>query len=143
MNLDLILSILSIVGIGGIVGAFFTYVWEKKKQIQIKENEIKEARYRCTLLLMYAYINPSELSNLKLIRPEIKDLTDLKKELQTEWVGSWIFAGDDTLQAFKEFLEEPNENNFAKTVLSMGKELWNKRSKLPLDYFSIKGFQAK
>lgn len=37
----------------------------------------------------------------------------MKEELQTEWVCSWIFTGDDTFQAFKEFLEKPNENNFA------------------------------
>ena len=92
---------------------------------------------------MYAYINPSELSNINQLRPDIRDMADLKRELQTERVGSWIFARDDTLQEFKEFLEEPNENKFAKIVLSMRKELWNKRLKLPLDYFSIKGFQAK
>src|SRR3990172_748917 len=140
MSLELILSILSVIGIGSILGAFFTYFWQKRKEIQLKENELKEKRYLCTLLLMYTYINPEELKGLNRIRPEIQNLDDLKKELQTEWVNSWIFAGDDTIKSFKKFLESPNENNFAETVLSMRKELWNKKSKLPLSAFSIKSF---
>lgn len=140
MSLEFILPILSVIGIGGVLGAFFTYFWQKRKEIQLKENELKEKRYLCTLLLMYAYINPEELKSLKRIRPEIQNLEDLKRELQTEWVNSWIFAGDDTIKSFKKFLESPNENNFAETVLSMRKELWTKKSKLPLSAFSIKSF---
>ncbi len=118
MSLEFILPILSVIGIGGVLCAFFTYFWQKRKEIQLKENELKEQRYLCTLLLMYAYINPEELKSLKRIRPEIQNLDDLKRELQTEWVNSWIFAGDDTIKSFKKFLESPNENNFAETVLS-------------------------
>lgn len=133
-------SILGILGVGGLIAAFFTFLWEKQKEIQLKENELKERRYLCILVLMYAYVNPKELKMLKQHRPEIQNLGDLKRELQTEWVNSWIFAGDRTIESFKKFLEEPNENNFAETVLSMRKELWNTKSNLPLSTFTVKGF---
>lgn len=140
MALEIILAILGVIGTGGVVGAFFTYVWQRRSEMQSKENELKERRYLASLLLMYAYINPKELKPLQRFRPEIQNTDDLKRELQTEWVNSWIFAGDATIWAFKKFLEEPNESNFATTVLSMRKELWNKKSKLPLSIFSIGSF---
>jgi len=140
MSLELILSILGVIGTGGIIATFFTYLWEKKKIIQLKENELKEKRYLCILLLMYSYVNPKELKDLKRFRPEIQNQEDLKRELQTEWVNSWIFAGDKTIEAFKNFLENPTENNFVETVLSMRKELWNKKTKLQLSTFTVKNF---
>ena len=140
MSLEVILSVLGVIGTGGIIAAFFTYFWEKKKTIQLKENELKERRYLCILLLMYAYVNPKELKALKRFRPEIQSQEDLKRELQTEWVNSWIFAGDKTIEAFKAFIENPTEKKFAETVLSMRKELWNKKTKLPLSAFTVKGF---
>lgn len=137
---EISLSILSFIGIGGIVSAFFTYFWQKRKEVQLKENELKERRYLCTLLLMYAYIRPQELTSLRRMRPEIQNQDDLKRELQTEWVNSWIFAGDKTIMSFKRFIENPNQENFAKTVLAMRKDLWNKKSKLSLQTFTIEGF---
>ena len=135
--MDTLLSILGILGIGSVIAAFFTYFWQTKKEVQLKENELKEKRYRCTLLLMYALINPKELKALREIRPDIRDLPTLKRELQVEWVSSWIFANDETIKAFKGFLSNPSEETFAKTAIAMKKELWGKSSKLPISIFSI------
>jgi hypothetical protein len=140
---ELILSILSAIGVSGIIAAFFTYFWQKRKEIQIKENELKEKRYLCILLLMYAFVNPQEFASLKRHRPELQTKDDLRRELQLEWVNSWIYAGDDTIQSFKKFIENSNEDTFAQTILSMRHELWNKKSKLPLSTFSTKSFLEK
>lgn len=90
---------------------------------------------------MYTYINPSELESLRRYnREEIKDMDDLKRELQTEWVNSWIFADDNTMMGFKNFLEAPSETTFAETVIAMRKDLWGKNTNLPVSAFSIKSF---
>lgn len=137
MPLETVLSLLSLIGVGGIVAAFFTYFWQKRKDILLKENELKEKRYLCILLLMYAHIDPKAFESLKPHRPDIKSKDDLKRELNAEWVNSWIFASDDTIKSFKKFLNEPTENSFAETVLAMRKELWGKKSKLPTSTFSL------
>jgi len=139
-EIEVILGVLSVIGIGGVLTASITYLWEKRKERQFKENELKEKRYLCTLLLMYAFINPNELDNLKRNRPEIKNLKGLERELQLEWVNSWIFASDETIKLFKDFLDSPNEKTFAKTILSMRKELWGKETRLPISEFTIKSF---
>lgn len=71
---------------------------------------------------MYGYINQSELESLKRFRSAIKNMEDLKRELQTEWVHSWIFADDNTITTFKNFLETPSETTFVETVLAMRKD---------------------
>jgi hypothetical protein len=126
--------------IGGILVAFCNYIWGKQKERARKENELKERRYFCTILLMYALIDPTELDQLKKLRPDIKNLDDLKRELKTEWVNSWIFADDQTILCLKEFLNQPDEKTFTNTVLSMRKELWNKSSKLTVSDFWLAGF---
>ena len=126
--------------IGGVLVAFCNYIWGKQKERATKENELKERRYLCTILLMYALLDPTELDQLQKNRPDIKNLDDLKRELKTEWVNSWIFADDQTILSFKEFLNQPTERTFLKTVLSMRKELWNKSSKLTVAELWLTGF---
>jgi len=140
---EIITTVLSLIGVSTIIGAIFTYFFQKRKEIFMKESELKQKRYLCTILLMYAYLNKEELNSLQRVRPEIKNLTELRKELITEWVNSWIFASDNTLLAFKEFIESPSEKTFAKTVLSMRKESGGKNSKLPVDFFTLESFSKE
>ncbi len=81
MSWDILLSIFSIVGIGGIIGAFFTYWWNKRQEIELKNFEFKERRYKCIMILMYVYIKPDELKNLVHNRPDIRNIEDLKKRI--------------------------------------------------------------
>jgi len=130
-------TIIGLLGIGGITGAFFTYFWQKRKEIELKVNELKQKRYSCILILMYTYINKKEFKNLNLRRPEIRTFEDLKNELKTEWVNSWMFADDKIITSLKDFIDNPNEKTFADTVLYMRKDLWGSKTKLPLSTFSL------
>lgn len=134
---EIILSIISIIGIGGILSAFFTYLWQKKKELFLRENELKKTRYLSILLQMYTLINPTQLEKLKPIRPDIKSMDDLKEELKTEWVNTLIYSSDGTITTFKNFISNPNEKSFIQTVLSMRKELWGKKSKLTFTSLAI------
>jgi hypothetical protein len=137
---DFILSVLGIVGVSGIVGAFFTYFCQKKKEIGLKEKEYQLQRYKVVLLLIYAYIKPDEQSALRRFRPDIQNKGDLKRELQVEWVGAWLFA-DDSTEGLKTFIDQPDEANSDKTILSIREEMWSKKTDLSLDPFSIKSSQ--
>lgn len=129
---QIIIAVLS----GGVIVAIIQFFLDKRKEIQSKESALKQKRYQCIVLLMYAYIKPEELSNISKIRPELTTKDCIKRELQTEWVNTWLYADDKTVKEFRNFLIKPNEENFAKTTLSMRKELWNRRTKLnPKEFF--------
>ncbi|NTU49814.1 MAG: hypothetical protein HGA87_02800 [Desulfobulbaceae bacterium] len=56
MTINEIIPILSLLGIGGIVGAFFNSFWERSKTISLQKQEYKEKRYLAIILLMYGFL---------------------------------------------------------------------------------------
>jgi hypothetical protein len=53
-----IISALTLLGLGGIVGGYITYLLDKKKAREFKVLEQKERRYKSSLLYMDAYFEP-------------------------------------------------------------------------------------
>lgn len=46
MNLNVIISSLTLLGFGGIIGAYFNHLFEKKKEIELHIRERKEDQYK-------------------------------------------------------------------------------------------------
>ena len=53
-TMQLIISALTLLGIGGVIGGYFSYVFAKRKELQFKILELKEKRYRSCILFMDA-----------------------------------------------------------------------------------------
>lgn len=45
-DIQLILSFLGILGIGGVIGAYFSHFFEKKREIELRQRERKEEQYK-------------------------------------------------------------------------------------------------
>ncbi len=122
-----IIAVLGLAGIGGIVATSLTYVYEKRKQIKLSEQQLKENRYKNILAKMCSHLN-AEYADY--IRWDGKKPDNLKKELELEWFYSLVFASDDFVKALKEFIQKPDNTTYAKTVIAMRKDLWNKKTSL-------------
>ena len=46
INIQFILSFLGLLGIGGVIGAYFNHVFEKKREIELRQRERKEDQYK-------------------------------------------------------------------------------------------------
>lgn len=132
-----IIAILGIVGIGGIIATSLTYVYEKRKQIKFSEQEEKEKRYKAMVLHMRTIIKPDDLKYMRLHRPDLNNIEDVKNEVETEWYNSLLFASDDVIKSLKEFILKPNNATYAKTVMAMRKDLWNKKTSLKAEEISL------
>jgi len=132
-----IIAILGVVGIGGIIAASLTYILDKRKQIKFSEQQLKETRYKIIIAKMGVYLNSVYLKCIHF--PERKNLKpeDLKKELEMEWVKSWLFASDDVVINLKKFILNPNNANYGKTVLAMRKDLWSTKTDLKAEDCSL------
>jgi hypothetical protein len=75
---------------------------------------------------MFSYLNKDQLDllKLKIVRPDIVNLDDLKMELELEFTNMFIFAEKNTIINFRNFINKPNFNTYIKTVNSMRRELW-------------------
>lgn len=57
-------SALTLLGLGGIVGGYITYLLDKKKEREFKVLEQKEKRYKSCLLFMDASFKPENIKYL-------------------------------------------------------------------------------
>lgn len=135
-----IITVLGVVGIGGIVATSITYILEKRKQIKFREQELKETRYKIIIAKMGVLLNSKYLDNIIFQTKKEEKTIDsewVKKELEMEWFNSWLFASDDVVYNLKAFILQPNNTNYGKTVLAMRKDLWNKKTDLKAEECSL------
>lgn len=127
---EIVIALLGVVGTASIITACLTYVFDKRKKIAFREQEYKEMRYKAMVLHMKCLLIPSDLKYMQLQRPDLKNMDDVKNEVETEWYNSLLFASDDVIKSLKEFIQTPNNTTYAKTVFAMRKDCWNKKTSL-------------
>ncbi len=77
-----IVSALTLLGIGGIVGGYVSYFLDKKKERAFKVLEQKERRYKSCLLYMDAYFEPKNIKYLSSRQPDIDNAQDVLEYLK-------------------------------------------------------------
>ncbi len=127
-----ILSALTLLGVGGILGGYITYLLDKKKEREFKVLEQKEKRYKSCLLYMDAFFEPKNIKYLSSRQPDIDDASDVIEYLKMEYHEMMLYASKDVIFSVKAFIENPARDNFLKTILTMRQDLSN-RSDLDLD----------
>lgn len=141
MNLESIVSVLTLLGIGGICGNFFRILWERKNTAILQKQEFMEKRYKAIVLLMLSCLD-FEKEKIHLHesgRQYIKSLNDLKDELRMEWNNMILFASEDVLVKTHAFLQHPSQESYQKVALAMRCDLWGgKISTRKLEELSIK-----
>ena len=129
-----ILSALTLLGLGGILGGYITYLLDKKKEREFKVLEQKEKRYKSCLLYMDAFFEPKNIKYLSSRQPDIDDAKDVIEYLKMEYHEMILYASKDVIFSVKSFIENPTRDNFLKTILTMRQDLSNKKD---LDLSSI------
>lgn len=123
-ELQIIISLVTTFGIGGILGAYFKSHFERKK-------ELKKTRYEAILMLMLAKLDPKDgLEKVKAFRSDLKSVTDLDKEIKTEYYNAIIFAGDNVLEAMASFIKAPTFKSYIITAKAIRKDLWKKKTRI-------------
>jgi hypothetical protein len=127
--LSTVVSLLTALGLGSLVGAFFQSRFEQQKHVNQQEHELKRSRYRCILILMLSKLEPKTgVPHLHLYRPDLKDLDDLDAELRLELFNAVLFASDDVMSAMAEFIATGGYPAYIKTAAAMRRDLWNKKT---------------
>jgi hypothetical protein len=125
------LSLITTFGIGGILGAYFKSLFERKRELKEQEHQLKKTRYGAILMLMLAKLDPKDgLEKVKNFRPDLKSVTDLDKEIKTEYYNAIIFASDGVLKAMVNFIKSPTYMKYIVTAKAIRKDLWKKRTNL-------------
>jgi hypothetical protein len=134
---EIVISVLGFVASAGIISACLTYVFDKRNKIAFREQEYKEMRYKAMVLHMKCLLTPSDLKYMQLHRPDLKNMDDVKNEVETEWYNSLLYASDDVIKSLKEFILKPDNMTYAKTVVAMRKDCWNKKTSLKTEELNL------
>jgi len=119
-----IVSMLTALGVSGLLVAFFQHRFEHQKQVLGLEHDLKERRYKAINILMLTLLDPDGLVHVKDHRPDLNSIDDIVKELRTEMLNSFLFASDDVIRSLTEFIAEPAHKRYIKAAVSMRKDLW-------------------
>ena len=125
MMINELIPILSLLGLGGVIGAFFNSIWERNKTISLQKQEYKETRYKAIILLMYGFLEYKDSADFLIIhRPDLKSKEKLFLELKTEWNNMILYASDEVLLKSHAFLNNPTQEVYRKVAIAMRKDLW-------------------
>lgn len=134
---QIIFSALTLLGVGGIVGGYITFLLDKKKELEFKQLEQKEKRYKSCLLYMDVYFEPKNIKYLSSRQPDIDNAQDVIEYLKAEYHEMLLYASRGVILSVKAFINNPTRENFLKTILSMRQDLWVKKNDLELDNIRI------
>lgn len=137
VTIQTIFSALTLLGVGGIVGGYITFLLDKKKELEFRRLEQKEKRYKSCLLYMDVFFEPKNIKYLSSRQSDIDNAQDVIEYLKAEYHEMLVYASKDVILSVKAFIEKPNRENFLKTVLSMRQDLWVKKNDLNIEDVSI------
>jgi hypothetical protein len=142
-SFQIIISILTLLGVGGIIGGYIAHLLEKKKEREFKVLEQKEKRYKSCLLFMDAFFEPENIKYLSSRHPDIDDKKDIIEYLKMEYHEMMLYASKEVICALKKFIENPKHENFLETILIMRKDLSKMNDDLVLHDLNLKIENAK
>jgi len=130
-SIQIIISLVGAIGLGSILGAFFQSLFQHQQQIKEHEHELKSKRYKCIMILMLTKLNPEEgMKHMQDHRPDLTNIKDVEKEIETELLNAILFASDGVIKAMKDFVVLSNHQNYIKAALEMRKDLFGKKTKI-------------
>ena len=130
MTTEIILTIIGTLGLGTVIGAYFQSNFQHSKELKMDNHEFKRARYGSILIQMLTLLDPKHLNKVSKIRPDLRNIEDLREELRNELLNAVLYANDDVIKSLSVFNKNPNYENYLNTVSSMRKDLWGKNTKI-------------
>ena len=83
---------------------------------------------------MLTILDPEQgLLKVQQFRPDLKNVKDLKEEVNTKMLHSIVFANDDVIKAMAEFVKSPSDSTDIKAASAMRKDLQGKHTKIGED----------
>jgi len=131
---QIILSLLGIIGIGGIITAIFN----RSKEIEFQKLEQKQKRYKSMLLYMDVFFEPKNIKYLSSRQPDINSVEDVIEYLKAEYHEMLLYASKSVIFTTKEFIDNPNKDNFLRVVFAMRSDLWIRKNDLKLNEIKLK-----
>lgn len=130
-------ALMAALGVGGIFGVYFQSLFHQQSQLKEKEHELKSRRYKTILILMLTKLDPENgLQKIAEFRDDLKTVSDVERELETELLNSVLFANDAVIRSLADFSRSPVKENYIRATVAMRKDLWNKQTRIKEEWLA-------
>lgn len=126
MNLEIMISAIGLLGIGGITGAYAQTYFQYQKSLNREQFEFKFTRYKALILLLLARTDDKQFKNLLHNRPDIRTSDDLDAELEAELINSHLYSNKYTIKSLEKFIHNPNKETLLFAAQAMRQDLFGK-----------------
>ena len=131
-------QVVGLLGIGSVLGSYFQLLFQRQKQVKEQEHELKRTRYGCILILMLTRLDSETgLPKARNFRPDLQNVEDVQKEIETELLNGVLFASDEVIKSMSAFIRNPSYSAYIKTATSMRKDLWGKKTSINEEVLNI------
>ncbi|MGH9858021.1 MAG: hypothetical protein ACRD4B_09275 [Acidobacteriota bacterium] len=132
-------SVITLLGLGGILGGYITFRLNKSKELEFKRREQKEKRYKSALLFMNAYLWPENTKylNTSVAILEHANAKDVAESLKAEFYDMTLFASKEVIATVNSFINKPSEESFGVALLAMRRDLWSKKKDVLSDDLKV------
>ena len=122
-----IVSILSLLGVGTLLGAYGQSRFERKREVLKQQQDFKFTRYKCLINLMHAALDFEKHKQAlhEHGRRNFQNLEDLMDELKSEHINMLLFADKKTQELVLAFIQKPSRDLLISSALAMRKDLWS------------------
>jgi hypothetical protein len=125
MSIENTISALGLLGLGGVIGTYLRIQWERRNASLLQNQEFKDTRYKCIIMLMYTALNFEKRGlNLNQFGRNFQSNDDVIDELKAEWHNAILFASEDALMSIYAFINQPSATAFKQSALAMRRDLW-------------------
>jgi hypothetical protein len=132
-----IISLITALGVGSVIGIVIKSILDRNAELKIKLKTINEEKYRTILIYMSIVINPSNKdhfilndNNLYELKTEPEISSYALSKLQEYYYQSLLYASDDVMRTLKLFLSNRDREHYIVTAQKMRLDLWNNKTKL-------------
>jgi hypothetical protein len=140
----IIASIVTSIGIGTLIGIVIKRLLDTRSEIKLRRKASNEEKYRTILIYMSIVIDADNKKHYSLNDPvlyEMKDNSEVVSytisKLKEYYYQSLLYASDNVVEAFKEFLKEKSRENYILCAQTMRQSLWDQKTKLNFDDIDI------
>jgi len=121
-----ILSTLSLLGLGSLIGVFLKSYLDRKSNLLSQKHDFKFTRYKCILMLMVSSLDfEKQKTVLKEHGRNFNSTDDLFDELKAEKINMVLFSDEKTIHSLDRFIKNPSQQNLENTANHMRKDLWS------------------
>lgn len=139
MTEEHILTVIGLVGFGGLLKSGFDFLIASRKAKQDSKHSLKETRYKTIILLCYALVYyDREKTTLVINRPDINSIDRLRNEVHAEFINMSLFGSDNVILEMKQFILQQNSQTLNNLAIAMRKDLYGIKTNLKGNHFDIK-----